>query len=232
MASICIIPARGGSKRIPGKNIRPFLGRPVIAYSIQAALESSSFDKVIVSTDDEAIASISVALGAEVPFLRSAKNSDDHATIADVMFEVLDYFKGEGKYYDEVACLFATAPFISADRIREANHRLRHAAVDSVFFIQEFSYPIFRALRQNTQGTLEMFWPENLNTRSQDLPKAFHDAGQYYIARTDAFCAARTFFTKNASGIVISDLEARDIDTAQDWEIAEALYKFQAQRRS
>lgn len=229
MAKLCIIPARGGSKRIPRKNIKSFLGKPIIAYSIQAALESKDFDKVIVSTDDNEIAEVAKKYGAEVPFLRSKKNSNDYATIADVMFEVIDFFEKEKINFDEIACLFATAPFISAKKIIEANAKLKEGRHDSVFFIQEFGYPIFRSLKKNENENLEMFWPENLNTRSQDLPKAFHDAGQYYIAKTKAFIEQKTFFTKASGGILVSDLEARDIDSEMDWQIAETIYRLQIQ---
>jgi len=229
MAKLCIIPARGGSKRIPNKNRKDFLGKPIIAYSIQAALESNDFDKVIVSTDDERIAEVATKFGVQVPFIRSAKNSDDYATIADVILEVLDFYKKQDLHFDHVACLFATAPFISAKKIIEANLKLNEGIYDSVFFIQEFSYPIFRSLKKNEDGNLEMFWPENLNKRSQDLPKAYHDAGQYYVAKTKAFTEQGTFFTKTCGGILISDLEARDIDSETDWQIAETIYRLQIQ---
>lgn len=224
MVRICIIPARGGSKRLPGKNIRDFNGKPIIAYSIEAAIQSGYFDHVLVSTDDVNIAEVAKKYKAEVPFMRSAKNSDDFATIADVVLEVLDFYKKTGIEVEEVACLFATAPFISSNRIEEAVTKLKTSHADSVFFIQEFNYPILRALQENKDGHLEMIWPEHLNSRSQDLSRSFHDAGMFYLAKRDSFEREHTFFTKKSVGIVLSDLEARDIDTETDWKVAEQLF--------
>lgn len=225
MKRLCVIPARGGSKRIPRKNIKPFLGQPIISYSINAAIESKLFDEVMVSTDDEEIANYSKSLGAKVPFLRSEQNSNDFATIADVIKEVIEYYGKNGEEFNQVACLFATAPFISSQKITEAINQLTNSTSNSVFFIQEFSYPILRSLKQNESNFLEMNWPENLNKRSQDLPKAFHDAGMFYVAETKAFLAENTFFTARATGILVSDIEARDIDNDADWRIAEVLFK-------
>lgn len=196
-----------------------------MAYSIQAALESGMFDAVIVSTDDQEIARIAREYGADVPFLRSDENSNDYATIADAMMEVLDFYKSRGVAYDQLACLFATAPFITPEKIKQAVSELENTDKTSVFFIQEFSYPIWRSLKIDGNGNLSMNWPENLNKRSQDLPKAYHDAGQFYVAHVDAFLSERTFFTQKSGGVHVSDLEARDIDTPADWEVAEALYK-------
>lgn len=225
MSRICIIPARGGSKRIPGKNIKLFCGKPIIAYSIEAALKSNEFDEVMVSTDDQKIADIALAYGAKVPFLRSEKTADDFATIADVILEVIAKYEEQKRSFSHVACLFATAPFISDEKIKSAIYKLENDDFSSVFFVQEFTYTIWRSLKMNSKGVLSMNWPENLNKRSQDLPKAYHDAGLFYIAKSLDFLSEKTFFTTKSSGITISDLEARDIDTEDDWIFAETLFK-------
>lgn len=223
--SICIIPARGGSKRIPRKNIRPFLGKPIIAYSIEAALNSACFETVLVSTDDEEIAEVAANYGAAVPFLRSSKNADDHATVFDVVSECMAYFDQQGQSFDSIACLFATAPFVTSQRIQEANAVLESAPeADSVFFIQSFNYPIKRSLFVNKKGHLEMEWPENLNTRSQDFMAYYHDAGQFYIAKKTSLFRHKTFFCPRSHGIKLSQQEAVDIDTPEDWAMAELIY--------
>jgi len=227
MASICIIPARGGSKRIPGKNIKPFLGRPIIAYAIQTALESGIFDRVVVSTDDEAIATVARQYGAEVPFMRSAANSDDYAPVVDVLIEVVNHYRSISMSFDEVACLFATAPFIHASLIQHVHQLLDHET-DSAFTVQNFGFPIFRALKKDESGNVSMFWPENLNTRSQDLPQAFHDAGQLYWIKTQVLLDERKMYTSKSKGFEMDRLDAIDIDTESDWKIAETLYKLKA----
>lgn len=225
MFNLAIIPARGGSKRIPRKNIKDFLGKPIIAYSIEVALKSGLFDEVMVSTDDEEIAEVARKYGAKVPFMRSKKNADDKATIADVIEEVVLFYEKAGAISEVVCCLFATAPFLTQELLKEGYDKVGLLGFDSAFTIQKFDYPIFRALRENENGNLEMFWKEHLNTRSQDLPKAYHDAGQLYFGKTKSVLAERTFFTKKAYGIKLSKLEAQDIDTLEDWEFAEKLYE-------
>lgn len=224
MANICIIPARGGSKRIPRKNIRPFAGRPIISYSIKAALNSGIFEEVMVSTDDHEIAEIAKSFGASIPSLRSAKNSNDYATLGDVVEEVLTDYNKNNRSFEMVGCLLPTAPFVDESKIIEAHQKLIKEELDSVFFVQKFNYPIWRSLKLNDQGRLEMNWPEYLNTRSQDLPESFHDAGLFYLAKTDQLILQKTFFTKNAGGILIDDLDARDIDTEEDWVFAEKIF--------
>ena len=179
MGNIAIIPARSGSKRIPDKNIRPFLGKPIIAYSIKSAIDSGIFDSVMVSTDSDEIAKTAKEYGAEVPFLRSAKNANDHATLSNVLIEVIHCYKLKGKEYDNICCILPTAPFITGNKIKKGFERLISKKLQSVFPVIEFSYPIQRCLAFD-EGKIKMVWNEFLNSRSQDLPKRFHDTGQYY----------------------------------------------------
>lgn len=224
MSKIAIIPARGGSKRIPKKNIKSFLGKPIIAYSIEAALASNLFDEVMVSTDDEAIAEIAISYGATVPFLRSDKNADDHAILVDVLLEVLASYKAIGKTYDQVCCILPTAPFVSEQKLQESFKTLINNNFDSVFPVLEFSYPIQRAL-QIDNDKVSMVWDEYEMARSQDLEKRFHDSGQFYWSKTASLETDKKLFTKNSGAIVISELEAQDIDTETDWKLAEIKYK-------
>lgn len=221
--SLAIIPARGGSKRIPLKNIKEFYGKPIIAYSIEAAIASGLFDEVLVSTDDENVAEIALRYGASIPFLRSKKNADDHATISDVVLEVLENYREANNMPEIVGCILATAPFLTSKLLHQGFNKVTKEGFDSSFPIQQFKYPIFRALKFEASG-LEMFWPEHLNSRSQDLPLAFHDAGQFYFAKTQAFLEGKKFFLKNSFGIEVSATSAIDIDTTEDWEFAEKLY--------
>jgi pseudaminic acid cytidylyltransferase len=225
MSNICIIPARGGSKRIPRKNIKVFLGKPIIAYSIQAALDSKLFDEVMVSTDDEEIAEIAKQYGASVPFMRSQKNSDDFATTFDVIEEVVLQYKSElNKEFENLCCLYSCAPFVTGKTLNLAHEELEEKQFDSVFPIIAFSFPIQRALSKK-EGKLEMIQPENLNKRSQDLEECYHDAGQFYYCKTLELLTSKKLLTANTGGIVISELEAQDIDTEIDWKLAEIKYK-------
>lgn len=225
MSSIAIITARGGSKRIPKKNIRPFLGKPIIVYSIEAALRSGIFDEVMVSTDSQEIADIAIKYGAQVPFLRSEKNSDDYATTASVIEEVLLTYKKNGKEYEYVCCLYPTAPFITSERLIEARQLLKQKGVDSVSLVVPFGHPIQRSFKIDSNQKLMMNWPENVNTRSQDLAPAYHDAGQFYFLDVKKFLIQKKIFTDNVSPLIISELEAQDIDNEEDWQIAELKYK-------
>jgi pseudaminic acid cytidylyltransferase len=222
--TIAIIPARGGSKRIPGKNVKSFAGLPIIAYSIKNALKSNVFDEIMVSTDDDAIAQIAKEYGAQVPFLRSPKTSDDHATLADVIEEVLLTYATQGKKFEHVCCLLPTAPFITSSRIKDALIMLTKKEYDSVLPVVRFSYPIQRALKIE-EGKLNMIWPENISARSQDLMPTFHDSGQFYWLNVNRFLETKKIFTPNTGAIILSDLEVQDIDTEDDWKIAEMKYK-------
>ncbi len=224
MGNICIIPARGGSKRIPRKNIKPFLGKPIIAYSIQAALDSGLFDEIMVSTDDNEIAKIAEQYGAKVPFLRSEKNSDDFATTFDVIEEVINAYKANGMEFDNLCCLYSCAPFVNGLTLNYGVKLLTENRFDTVFPILAFSFPIQRALSES-EGKITMIQEEHLTTRSQDLEERFHDAGQFYWCRTKAVMKSRKLLTSNTGGLVISELEAQDIDTETDWKLAELKYK-------
>lgn len=224
MRRLAIIPARGGSKRIPGKNIRHFLGKPVMAYPIGAALKSGLFDEVMVSTDDEQIARVAREHGAAVPFMRSAASADDYATTAQVLEEVLEKYKAKGREFEFACCLYPTAPFVTADILGEAYTKLAEEGYDSVFPVLRYSYPIWRSLKVE-DGRALMNWPEHLLSRSQDLPAAFHDAGQFYWFRVSEFLGSGKLFTANSGAIEISELEAQDIDTETDWQLAELKYR-------
>ncbi|MDE6791581.1 MAG: pseudaminic acid cytidylyltransferase [Muribaculaceae bacterium] len=225
MKSIAIIPARGGSKRIPRKNIKDFLGMPIIAYSIKAAVDSGIFDEVMVSTDDEEIAEVAKKYGAAVPFLRSESTSNDYASTADVILEVLEMYARQGMEFEYVACIYATAPFLTPETVRMGMNKIEEGEFDSAFTCVEFSYPVLRSMVINKKGRISMKWPEYQLSRSQDLEKFYHDAGQYYIARTSVYKAQKAFCGLNTAPIVLSELEVQDLDTQTDWEIAEIKYQ-------
>lgn len=225
MNSIAIIPARGGSKRIPRKNIRFFLGKPIMAYSIETALNSDLFDEVMVSTDDDEIAHVAKQNGASVPFLRSAETANDFAGIAEVLLEVIAGYQAMGRRFDTVCCLFPTAPLILDSDLRAGLDKLNAGGFDSVFPVTRFQYPIWRSLRMEEDRVL-MNWPENYPKRSQDLPPAFHDCGQFYWLHVDRFIEARRVFTENSGAIELPSTRVQDIDTEDDWRIAELKYKF------
>ena len=223
--NLAIIPARGGSKRIPGKNIRPFLGKPIISYSIELALASGLCDEVMVSTDSQEIADIAVKCGASVPFMRSASNADDIATLADVLLEVLAAYEENGRTFDAVCCILPTAPLIQTRTLLHAYDLLKDEKYTSVCPVAAYSYPILRSLRINEDNTLSMNWPEHLKSRSQDLPTAYHDSGSFYWTETDALQRERTVFTEKCAPLPLTESEVQDIDNEADWEMAEL--KFQ-----
>ncbi len=226
MKNIAIIPARGGSKRIPRKNIRPFLGKPIIAYSIEIALNSELFDEVMVSTDDEEIAEIAKKYGASVPFMRSSDNANDYATLNDVVEEVLMLYENKELSFDNVCCILPTAPLISIQQMTVAYKKLLSGYIDSVYPIVAFSYPILRSLEIGEDSRLKMTWPEHLKTRSQDLKPAYHDTGTFYWCRTTAFLQERNLLCKKNGWIELLDYEVQDIDTEVDWRLAELKFKF------
>lgn len=226
MTKIAIIPARGGSKRIPKKNIKKFLGKPIIAYSIEVALQSNLFDEVIVSTDSEEIAEISKKYGASVPFLRSKKNSDDFATTFDVIKEVLNWYSGSNKNIELACCIYATAPFITTDLLKKAEKKLINNKFDTVFPVTRFDFPIQRAIKITSQnGKMHLFEPQHLHSRSQDLEPAFKDVGQFYYFNPKAVLENKKLWTNNSGVIEINELLAQDIDTETDWKLAELKYK-------
>ena len=224
MTTLCIIPARGGSKRIPRKNIKPFMGKPIIAYSIDAALNSGVFDEVMVSTDDEEIAEVARQYGASVPFLRSAETSNDYATTVDVLMEVVNKYKERDKIYDTICCLYSTAPFVTSDRLKEASSQISDM-IDACFTIVQYSYPIQRSLRINEANCVEMKFPEHLKSRTQDLEKVYHDAGQFYFVKTDTLIKEKTVWCKRTVPLILSELEVQDLDTLTDWQLAEMKYQ-------
>lgn len=223
---LAIIPARGGSKRIPGKNIRSFFGQPIIGYSIEAAIKSQIFDEVMVSTDDEEVSNIAKHFGAKTPFMRSASNSDDHATLADVVSEVLNCYYQKGIDIECFSCLLPTAPFISAAVIKEGYDKMESGDLESIFTAVRYSYPIQRSLKLLEGGlSVEMVDKRYMNTRSQDLEPRFHDAGQMYLVKTSAFREQETFFTKKSGIIERQELLVQDIDSENDWMLAEVKYQ-------
>ncbi|HDP98988.1 MAG TPA: pseudaminic acid cytidylyltransferase [bacterium] len=227
---IAIIPARGGSKRIPRKNIRLFSGRPIVAYSIDLANRSSLFDEIMVSTDDTEIVSIAKDLGASVPFMRSKKNADDFAATADVILEVIEKYKQLGQEFDYVCCIYPTAPFINPERLRECYDLLLAKDRDVVFPVIKYSYPIQRALKFENDK-IQMIDKKNLRVRSQDLPDTYHDAGQFYWLKVKCFLRNPELITDNTGSIVIPEWEAQDIDNPEDWQLAELKYKLFSQLR-
>lgn len=223
--NIAIITARGGSKRIPRKNIKDFCGKPIIAYSIEAALSSGCFDEVMVSTDDEEIAEISRRYGAKVPFMRSETTSNDYATTADVLLEVLSEYKKLGKEFDIMACLYPTAPFVTGNKLKEAFDIIDKTGADGVVPVVRFSFPPQRGFIVNN-GRVAYKYPEYKAARSQDLEPFFHDCGQFYISKVSAFFKNKWLITDNTCPLIVAETEVQDIDNETDWQLAEIKYKF------
>jgi len=223
--NLAVIPARGGSKRIPRKNIKKFCGKPIIAWSIEAALASKCFDRVIVSTDDEEIAAVAREWGAEVPFMRPEELADDYTGTIPVIRHAIEWFIRNETEPDMVCCIYPTAPFVNAGDISRGLDTLLSTGSDYVISITTFSYPIQRAVKITREGRLEMFHPEKFTTRSQDLEEAYHDAGQFYWGRPDAFLADVPFFSKASIPVILPRYLVQDIDNEEDWIRAERLYK-------
>ncbi len=223
MKTLAMITARGGSKRIPRKNIKEFNGKPIIAYSIEAALSSGVFDEVMVSTDDEEIAEIAKRYGAKVPFFRSEKTANDFATTVDVIEEVLNTYKDRGEEFDIFCCIYPTAPFITAKRLKDAVEELSASDADSLIPVVRFSYPPQRAMEIH-DGKLVFRQPENLSKRSQDLEPHFHDAGQFYVVRSESFFKNHGIMVGDILPMELSELEVQDIDNEVDWKLAELKY--------
>jgi len=222
---LAVIPARGGSKRIPRKNIKLFCGKPMIAWSIEAAQQSGCFDQIVVSTDDDEIADVARQCGAQVPFVRPAELSDDHTGTSVVVAHAIDWFEARGKQPEQVCCLYATAPFVSADDLRRGLGVLTKTGSDYAFSVTSYAFPIQRAIRLNATGRVEMFNPEYFNTRSQDLEEAYHDAGQFYWGRADAWSQGRMIFSPAATPVLLPRHRVQDIDTLEDWMRAEWMFK-------
>ena len=222
---IAIIPARGGSKRIPRKNIKLFCAKPMIAWSIEAALQSGCFDQVIVSTDDHEIAEVARQYGATVPFMRPAELSDDHTGTVPVIQHAIEWVNAQGQSVEQACCLYATAPFVSAEDIKRGLDILNATQSDYAFSVTSYAFPIQRAIRLNGEGRVQMFNPEHFNTRSQDLEEAFHDAGQFYWGTADAWLQGRMIFGAGSVPVPLPRHRVQDIDTPEDWVRAEWLFK-------
>jgi len=222
---LCVIPARGGSKRIPRKNIKEFNGQPIIAYSIKVAIASKCFDKVIVSTDDSEISEVAKSFGAEVPFLRPKELSDDYAGTIPVIKHAIEWFDNQDKPPSEVCCIYATAPFLQVDAIRNAYKQMRHENADYCFSLTSFAFPIQRAFKLTMGKRINMFYPDLYEKRSQDLDKAYHDAGQFYWGKAEAFKLQRPLFSSAASPYILPRHLVQDIDTKEDWKRAELMFQ-------
>lgn len=227
MSSIAIITARGGSKRIPGKNIKEFLGKPIICYSIEAALSSGIFDEVMVSTDDEVIADIAKKSGASVPFMRSDKTADDYATTDDVLMEVLEAYERNGKIFDYMACIYPTAPFVTAEKLKAAMELLIEKDASGVMPVVRFSFPPQRGMSVR-DGKLVYCYPENAMKRSQDLEAMYHDCGQFYCYHVERYRACRGDLPDGYVPIIVPETEVQDIDNPSDWKLAEIKYQMMA----
>ena len=220
---LAVIPARGGSTRIPRKNIRKFINKPIVAYSIEAALESKLFDRVIVSTDDEEIADISRGFGAEVPFLRPKELADDYVGTNPVVAHAIKWFRDEGCLVDYACCIYSTAPFVQVNFLKEGWDKLIQSGQSFSFSVTTYPYPIQRSLRMNEDGIMEVMYPDDFKKRSQDLEEAYHDAGQFYWGKADAF--GTLALHGNSVPVVLPRWLVQDIDTQEDWETAELMYK-------
>lgn len=224
-----IITARGGSKRIPHKNIREFCGRPIIEYSIEAALKSGMFDTVMVSTDDEKIARIAREAGAEVPFYRSEKTSNDFAATADVLLEVLEEYEKRKCSFETACCVYPTAPFVTAEKLKNAVELMESKSYDSVMPVAAFSFPPLRGMVME-EDKLAYKWEEYASVRSQDLEKIYHDAGQFYVFDVMKFKTTKRLVGANTGAIVIDEMEMQDIDNETDWKVAEVKYRFMKEK--
>lgn len=230
MKIIAIITARGGSKRIPRKNVRSFLGKPILAYSIEAALESGVFDEVMVSTEDEEIAEIAQRCGAKVPFFRSERTSSDFASTVDVLEEVIERYASEKRQFDMICCVYPTAPFITAEKLRRAVSLMEEKKADALLPVVRYSFPPQRGMVVK-EGLVGYQYPEFEGARSQDLEPVYHDCGQFYFCKTDVFQKYRTMIPKNTIPMEIPETEVQDIDNLSDWELAELKYKMVMQKK-
>ena len=222
---LAVIPARGGSKRIPQKNIKTFCGKPIIAWSIEAAVASGCFDRVVVSTDDRKTADIAMSYGAEAPFLRPAELSDGHTPTVPVVSHAIQWHRDQDLSPQYVCCLYATAPFVQADDLRTGLSLLTGSAADYAVTVTSYEFPIQRAVSINSAGRIAMLHPEHVNTRSQDLPETFHDAGQFYWGRADAWLEGRPILSEGAIPIRLPRFRVQDIDSPEDWVFAETMFK-------
>jgi pseudaminic acid cytidylyltransferase len=221
---IAIIPARGGSKRIPNKNIKLFSGQPIISYSINVAKETGLFDRVIVSTDSCEITAIAREFEAEVPFIRPPELSNDFTGTAEVICHAVEWLAQEGRQPEFVCCIYATAPFLQPIYLKQGFEKLAASDATSVFSVTTYPYPIYRSLKITEKGCIKMIWPEHEKSRSQDLPEAYHDAGQFYWINVSKFMKKKTLFAKDSLPIILPRYLVQDIDTREDWETAEMMF--------
>jgi N-acylneuraminate cytidylyltransferase len=224
--NIAVIPARGGSKRIPRKNIRDFCGKPMIAWSIEAARISGCFDRILVSTDDPEIADVAREFGAEAPFMRPAELADDHTPTIPVISHAVNWVKSHGESPETVCCIYATAPMLQAEDLRQGLALLEAQQCDYVFPVAIYPFPIQRAVRITTTGRVEMFYPENFGTRSQDLEPAYHDAGQFYWGHAHTWLSGRPIFSPLTIPLILPGHRVQDIDTPDDWQRAEWMFRY------
>jgi pseudaminic acid cytidylyltransferase len=222
---LAVIPARGGSKRIPRKNIKSFGGLPIIAWSINAALQSRCFDRIIVSTDDDEIAQVAQTYGAEAPFVRPPELSDDHIGTVPVISHAIAWQNANGQQVNEACCIYATAPFVQPQDLQRGLRILQRSDCDYAFAVASFVFPIQRAVRITPKQRIEMFQPEYFSARSQDLEEAWHDAGQFYWGKSNAWLAMKPVFCSNAAPVILPRYRVQDIDTPEDWERAELLFR-------
>lgn len=221
---LAVIPARGGSKRIPRKNIKLFAGQPMIAWSIRAAIQSACFDRVIVSTDDDEIARVAKVHGAEVPFMRPPELSDDHTGIIPVIAHAIKWQNTHGVPASQVCCIFATAPFVQVSDLQRGLHILLSTGADYAFSVTSYAFPIQRAIRITAENRVAMFQPDLFNARSQDLEEAWHDAGQFYWGQAHAWLGHKPLFTPAAAPVFLPRFRVQDVDTPEDWEQAERMF--------
>lgn len=224
MRNLAIITARGGSKRIPRKNIKDFCGKPIIAYSIEAALNSGVFDEVMVSTDDDEIKDVAIKYGAKVPFMRSEATSNDNAMTNVVLVEVVEEYEKRGEIFDNICCIYPTAPFLTAERLKEAMRKLEEERVDTVIPVVQFSFPPQRCFVIR-EGKVRFLYPKNAQVRSQDLEPQYHDVGQFYCMNTERFMEERVLIMKNSAPVILDEIEVQDIDNYSDWQMAEMKYR-------
>lgn len=229
--SLAIITARGGSKRIPKKNIKEFCGKPIIQYSIEAAMESGVFDEVMVSTDDEEIRKVSEACGGNVPFLRSQETANDMAMTHEVILEVLEEYKKRGQEFEYVCCIYPTAPFITPAKLRESMEKLTQTGAEGVIPVVPYSFPPQRCFVLR-EGRVQFNWPENRLVRSQDLEKWYHDCGQFYFLSVPAFLEQKKLIPEHTVPVIMSELEVQDIDNYEDWKIAEMKYSLSCKKQA
>ena len=225
MKTVAIITARGGSKRIPRKNIKEFMGKPMISYAINAALDSKIFDEVMVSTEDKEITQVALDYGAKVPFLRSEKTANDYATTEDVLIEVIEKYDKLGKNFDEICCIYPCVPFLTSEILKKAYDKFKTSNANSLIPVVKYSFPIQRAFKINKYGHLEYREPENSQKRSQDLESMYHDVGMFYFSKTDSLMKYKNLVGEETTYLEMKETQIQDVDTLEDWELAELKYK-------